>query len=234
MLLLRFALIFIAAVCLCHPVHGADRVWTGSIDTNWGNNGNWLLERPTQSDNAVFNSSFTNQPTLNSNAPVAGLWMTGGVAQNVTVGGAGTLSIGGSTINGVSGLGILVDNASPFALTVNAPIAITASQTWRNNSANTLTTGSVNLFSNRLTMDGTGNTAITGAITGGGSLMKTGTGTLILSGANTHGGTLTIAGGAVNIQSAGALGALTAGTAVLNGAALQLQGGVVFIPKALL
>ena len=166
MSLLSRALILVAAFSVCHSAHGADRDWEGAIDTNWGTTGNWRGGRPGNGDNAVFNTPFANQPTLNANAQVDGLWMTNGVAQNVTLNGSGTLSLGGGNINGIAGLGILVNNTSAYSLTINAPLAITGTQTWRNSSGNLLTIGSVNLFSNGLTVDGTGNTAITGAIVG--------------------------------------------------------------------
>ena len=232
MFLLRRTLILLAAVSLCHTARTADRDWEGAIDTNWGTAGNWRGGRPGNGDNAVFNTSFTNQPTLNANAQVDGLWMTNGVGQNVTLNGSGTLSLSGGTINGVAGLGILVDNTTAYSLTINAPLAATANQTWRNNSLNVLSIGAVNLFSSTLTLDGSGTTAISGVISGAGSMIKNGTGTLVLSGANTFGGSLTIAGGAVKISHAGALGSLSTGTSVLNGAALQLEGGVVFNAEA--
>ena len=206
------------------------------MNADWNNNGNWLSGRgPGGRDNAVFNSSFTNQPTLNAGAPASGIWMTNGVGQNVTLNGTGTLSLDAGTINGFGGMGILVDNSSGYSLTINAPLATTASQTWRNNSLNLLTIRAADISNNTVTVDGYGSTHITGPITGAGSLVKNGTGTLILAGANTFGGTTTISAGTVNIQNASALGsATTGGTSVATGAALQLQGGVVFDPEVLL
>ena len=232
MSLVRYTAILIAAVCLLQPMQAADEVWAGSIDTNWGNNGNWVGGRPNNGDNAVFSSSFTNQPTVYFNTWAAGIWMTNGVGKNVTLNGGGALSLTGGVINGTNGLGILVDNASAYSLTINAPVAVTAAQTWRNNSANLLTVRSVDVGSTALTIDGSGNTSITGSISGAGNLAKNGTGTLLLSGPNTFGGTLTILNGAVNISNASALGSTTGGTSVLNGGALHLQGGIVFDAEA--
>lgn len=159
--------------------------------------------------------------------------MTDGVGQNVTLGGTGTLSLDAGTINGFGGMGLLVDNVSAYSLTMTAPLAITADQTWRNRSGNLLTIRAVDISTKALTVDGWGNTAITEPLTGGGTLTKDGTGTLTLSGANTIGGTITVAGGALNIRTADALGSATGGTSVLAGAALQLQGGIVFNPETL-
>ncbi|MFL6515525.1 MAG: beta strand repeat-containing protein [Chthoniobacterales bacterium] len=223
-----------ACVALCTFLtcqsHAGDSVWSGANSTNWGMNPNWVGNaRPTATDNAVFNSGFTNQPNLTSNSSVGGIWMTNGVAQNVTITASSpsVLQISGNTINGTAGLGILVDNASAFSLAISAPIRLAGAQTWRNNSGNLLTIGSVDLFNNALTVDGTGNTAITDVINNSGSVTKNGTGTLILSGANVFIGTTTINAGAVNVQSSSALGLTFAGgTTVNSGGALQLQGNV--------
>ena len=44
--------------------------------------------------------------------------MTTGVGQNVTISGS-TLTLQGNTINGTAGLGILVDNANAYTLTIS-------------------------------------------------------------------------------------------------------------------
>src|SRR4051794_34168990 len=163
-----------------------------------------------------------------------GIWMTGNTGQNVVISGSALnpLTLSGGTINGTGGLGILVDNTNAFALTVSAPIKLSGAQTWRNNSANLLTIGDVNV-AKALTIDGTGNTSITGVVSGSSGVTKNGTGTLFLSGANNFTGGLTLNAGAVNIQNASALGPAGSSIAVPGGAALQLQGAVTFNPYAL-
>lgn len=64
---------------------------------------------------------------------------------------------------------------------------------------------------------------VDGSATG---LNKVGAGTLVLAGSNLYTGTTTISAGALNIQSATALGTTAGGTAVASGAALQMQGGI--------
>src|SRR5690349_23173327 len=59
---------------------------------------------------------------------VGGLWMTGSVGKNVIIGGTLALTLNGNTINGTGGLGILVDNASAYSLTINAPITLGGAQ----------------------------------------------------------------------------------------------------------
>src|SRR5207237_5602198 len=97
--------------------------------------------------------------------------MTGSVGQNVTISDSGfTLTLNGNTINGTAGLGILIDNASAFTLTINAPVKVGNAQTWTNNSGNILTIGSggVDLNNKTLTVNGSGNTTITGVISSSG------------------------------------------------------------------
>ena len=192
-----------------------DKVWTGGQNTDWGNNVNWSGNAPSGSDNAKFNGTFSNQPNLTGNASVGGIWVTGAIGQNVTISASnGTLTLQGNTINGTANLGILIDNSNPFTLTISAPVKIGNAQSWTNNSGNLFTvSGGVNLNNKALTINGTGNTTIAGAISGGGSLIQTGTGTLtITNAASSFSGQLTFQSGTLkidtinNASSNGALG----------------------------
>ncbi len=214
-----------------------DKIWTGATNAVWGTGSNWTGSNPTSGDNAVFNSTFANQPNLGAAATAGGIWMTGSISigQNVTISGS-TLTLQGNTINGTAGLGILVDNANAFTLTITAPLKLGANQTWTNSSGNLLTIGAVDTNNKALTINGTGNTTISGVISnsaGSGMITKAGTGTLILSGSNTYKGTTTISAGVLNIQNATALGTTAAGTTVSSGAALQIQGGIAVGAEAL-
>ena len=66
-----------------------------------------------------------------------------------------------------------------------------------------------------------------------GALIKSGAGTLVLSGANIYSGATAVQTGILNIRSANALGATTAGTSVNNNAALEIQGGITVGAEAL-
>ena len=214
---------------------GADKAWNGGT-TTWNTNTNWTPSgAPGNTDNAVFNSTFSNQPNLTGSATVGGIWMTGSIGQNVTISGS-TLTLNGNTINGTAGLGILVDNAPAFALTITAPITLGNAQTWRNNSGNLLTIGAggINLNNKALTIDGTGNTLINGILSNGNAaITKAGGGTLTLTGTNTNTGTMIVSAGVLNIQNSSALGTTAAGTSVSSGAALQIQNSIAVGAEAL-
>ena len=128
--------------------------------------------------------------------------MTTGVGKNVTISGTGTLQIGGNTINGTAGLGILIDNTDAYTLTLNAPVTLGGSaETWTNNSGNLFTLGgTLNLATKILTVNGSGNTTISGVVSNG-TLTKSGTGTLTLSNtADTYTGQLTVQAGTLSID----------------------------------
>jgi fibronectin-binding autotransporter adhesin len=181
-----------------------DVSWSGATNTIWGTPGNWTGgSKPAPTDNALFNSTFTNQPNLTNNQTIGGIWMTTGIGQSVTVSaGGGTLTLNGTSINTIAGLGILIDNANAFTLTINAPIKLNAAQTWRNNSGNLLTIGgAVNTNTNALTIDGSGNTSVTGVISSTGAVTKSGSGTLTISNTgDTYSGQLAVQAGTLSID----------------------------------
>jgi autotransporter-associated beta strand protein len=212
-----------------------DKTWTGSSSTAWSTNGNWTGNAPGAGDNAVFNSTFSNQPAVSGNTNAGGIWFTGSIGQSTTISGSGTLTLQGNTINGTTGLGILIDNANAFTLSITAALKVGNAQTWTNNSGNLLSISTVDLNNKGLTVNGSGNTTITGVVSsnGTGTITKSGTGTLTLQGANSYTGTTTVSGGVLNIQNATALGTTAGGTTVSSGATLQIQGGITVGTEAL-
>ena len=113
-----------------------------------------------------------------------------------------------------AGPGILIDNASAFALTITARLGVDASQAWTNNSGNLFTVSGATLAlgeDNILTVNGTGNTLISAAIsdtgTGiGSTIIKDGSGTLIVTGHNTYTGGTTVNSGTLLVNGRGDLG----------------------------
>ena len=98
--------------------------WTGAVSTVWNNTPNWGAGGvPGSGDTALFNGAFSNQPNLTAGTTVGTLWMTTGVAQNVTIS-----SNPGTTLNisdlGIPGTGILVDNTNAFTLTITASLSL--------------------------------------------------------------------------------------------------------------
>ena len=189
----------------------ANSSWTGNTNTTWSTATNWTAGVPLDADIAFFDSNFTttNQPNLTANAEIGQVNMTSTVTRNVTITGAEL------RINGVAGTGIQLDN-SAFTLTIDANVRVDAAQTWTNNSTlagNPLTvSGNVNLNNQALTIDGSGNTLISGVIaSGGGSIIHNSTGTTTFSGTNTYDGGTTVNAGTLLItgNSGGADGLVT-------------------------
>ena len=116
-------------------------------------------------------------------------------------GSAGTLTISGL---GIPGIGILVDDSGAESLAITANLDVSNSQAWTNNSGNLFTvSGNVALEGNAVTVNGTGDTLISGNVSGMGSvsdLNKAGSGTLTLTGTNTYGGGTAVNGGTLLVN----------------------------------
>ena len=197
--------------------------WTGTTNTTWSTSTNWSpAGPPTGTDTAAFNRAFSRQPNLTANATVGSLLMTTGVAQNVTLSDSSNFVL---TINGVDGTGILVNNPNAFTLTISAGVALGASQDWTNNSGNLFTvSGNVALGGNVLTANGTGNTLISGEVSGvDGSLIKAGSGTLTLTGASTYTDGTIVSGGTLLVNNTSGSGTGTGAVAV-SGSGTTLGG----------
>lgn len=209
--------------------------WQGSIDGSWKSQ-----------TGGTLNTNFTNESTGASNTLALPSWMTNvsmtaSSASNITTTldqaftidgltfvGTGSSNTAGSSIGAgsggtlqINGGGITV-NAGSGANTISAPVTIGAAQSWTNNSSNLLTigTGSTNNGGFLLTVAGSGNTTISGALGGNGGLTQSASGTLTLSGSNTYTGATTINTGTLAISNAAALAG--SGTVNLVGGTLDL------------
>lgn len=204
--------ILLAGILLLAPKAGAtDRTWSGTTSTTWSTASNWGGTVPTSSDNAVFTGTFTSgrQPTLTADTvTTGGLWMTGTLGQNVTISGAFNLNLGGNTINGTSGLGILIDNTDARTLTISSSAQLQGDQTWKNSSGNLFTvSGSTKTNAKALTISntGSGGTTLSGTITGSGAVTINSSGTGITTFSNTgstYTGQLTVQSGTLKIDTA--------------------------------
>jgi fibronectin-binding autotransporter adhesin len=119
------------------------------------------------------------------------------------------MSIAGATISDTSAVSLQPDghtltigsggvtvNSGAGAVTLGAAFALSAPQTWTNNSANPLTmSGTVNNGGNLLTIAGAADTVVTGSISGQGGLTKTGAATLGVSAPSSYTGPTAVAGG---------------------------------------
>jgi fibronectin-binding autotransporter adhesin len=183
-----------------------------SDGTNWSDNatsGGTTGVVPTTADTTVFNQSSVNGAEIvqfNADASITGVTFanTGTTLLQSDSATARTLTLGGSGITLNSGAGAVTLGNSTNTLN----LALSASQSWTNNSSNLLTVvngvSSSTAGAKTLTIAGSGNTAISGNITNGSgtvALTKSGTGTLALSGvSNSIGGSLTVNAGIVDLS----------------------------------
>jgi autotransporter-associated beta strand protein len=204
----------LAAMLASQSVNANSISWTGATDTTWATATNWSgSTAPTNdllADIALFNqTTYTNQPNAGTTS-INGIQIGDGTTST------GALTLSGTSLTiGSSGISML---ANAGAATISSPITLGAAQSWTNNSSSLLTvSGTVANGGFLLTSGGTGNTTVSGVISGSGGLTKSGSGTLTLSGTNTYTGNTTVNGGVLAVTAVGNLGATTSG--------LTLDGG---------
>ncbi len=170
--------------------------WKGTTDTMWneytGGVTNWVdgsgveagaVPNSTSDVHFYYTGAGNLATTLGENFSISTLTMDAGT---------GVVSISGNTLTLGSSANAITLEGTAGALTINSNVVLGASQSWVNDSANTLTVGgTVTNGGNTLTVTGAGDTDITGAISGTGGLTKTGAGTLELTGANDYTGVTT-------------------------------------------
>jgi fibronectin-binding autotransporter adhesin len=180
--------------------------WNG-LGTDWNASANWNPGAPVAGDIALFNSAFSNQPTLSGPATTGAIWATTGLGQDVVVGGASLLTLSKATVNGQANTAVYLDDAANHNLTLSAPITANGA-TFTNNSAGILTIGGGFDVVNTNTLNGNnaaGVIAINGSA-GTGSLTVNTAGTVRFSGAQTFNGTTTVNAGAIDIFGSASFG----------------------------
>jgi autotransporter-associated beta strand protein len=175
------------------------------VGASWTDPANWSGTAPGNSDTALFDlGGYVFQPNVTSPAGVGGIWDTGSAA--VTISGS-TLTLHAALINGNYATGLEMDPGSG-SLTITAPLAVSGAQVWMNNAGPLNVQGNVANNGFTVSVAGSGNTTISGAIAGAGGLNMIGSGLLQLGGQNTYSGNTIVDGGTLQLPS-GSLASLT-------------------------
>ena len=193
-----------------------------NVGSDWTDAANWNGAVPGDADTALFSlGNYAFQPNVASAAGVGGIWDTGSAPLTIS---GGTLTLHAALINGNYATGIEMDpGAGP--LTINAPLALVGAQVWLNNSASLNVQGNVADNGYTVSVAGSDNTTISGAIYGAGGLNMIGSGLLQLGGQDTYSGATIVDGGTLQLPG-GSLASLTQYVGYnFTGAIAQSGGG---------
>ncbi|MGA2030663.1 MAG: autotransporter-associated beta strand repeat-containing protein [Thermoguttaceae bacterium] len=216
--------------------------WSGAVNTTTWNDAtraptsNWCTDATGTTDaeqipGAVSNVHFSGlnnsagvTTTLGADTIITSLNIDSG-AGNPTISGSNTLTTGTGGVNVALGSG---------GATLSTNLALGAPQTWTNNEASPAllaVSGNVANGGNTLTLAGSGNTTISGAITAGsgGLIVNSAGGTATLSNTNSYSGGTSVSAGTLIISTDLNLGAVPlavqAANIYLNGGVLQFNAG---------
>jgi autotransporter-associated beta strand protein len=243
----------LAALFASPAAHAATFYWEGGTG-NWVNSSaplysNWSTTisgttdptaQPGSADDLIFNTTagaaLANVISHSNGARAArSLTFDTSGSSNFRAGGASTaastltIGVGGITMNAGAGAVTLGQTPASYG---NITVALGGAQSWTNNGAGTLTVvGNVTNGAHLLTIAGSANTTIQGAIgSGTGGITKNGNGVLTLSGNNSYtGGTLVNGTGALTLSHSNAAGTNTitfASTQSTTAATFLLSGGI--------
>ena len=182
----------------------------GGADTNWSSALNWSGVAPANNQVLTF-AGTTRQASVNNLLTAVGqiVFSNGGFSLSGT---AVTLQWGVLNQAGNNTWGV--------------PTTLLAPQSYTSTSGTLTISGTTANGGFDLTLDGAGNHAVSGVISGTGGLVKSGTGTAALSAKNTYTGLTTINGGILNLTGNGGSTGTIRGTATVNtGGTLQLSTG---------
>ena len=187
------------------PPPGTDYTWTGGAGNgSWTTATNWV-NPPVPG--AIVHFAGANQTAVDTvtNQSVGGVVFNTGASQFIISN--NTITLAGN-----------IENDSTNTQTINSTITLAKNALFAADSGDLAFGGAISFGSNStfLTIGGANSTAITGNISGNGSLLKRGTGNLTLSGINTFTGNTSINGGNLIVQGGSALS--DTGTVTLNSA----------------
>ena len=188
-LLILLSPVAVAAAFACDS-QAATITWTGYSSGLWTNSSNWSTSAvPTSTDDVIL-----------TNGPYSLSSLGGAAAADSLTFSNGSTPIGLGTLNDYVlsvGSGGITADAAALADTINSSLALTASQTWTNNSPDTFTlAGNLNTNGYSLTVAGAGNTVLSGSVGGSGGIVNNGAGILTLNGpGNSFTGGLTLNNG---------------------------------------
>ena len=228
----------IAALLAVQSAQAATYYWDTTTTGLWATGANWSNNAVTAGTTGVVplatDFAFFNQSSVNGAEIIQ-------LGANTTIGGITFANTGTTLLDSDSatprlltlGSGGITINSGAGAVTIGDATNVTnillgAAQTWANNSSSSFTVlNGLNEGGNLLTINGSGNTAISGVISNG-SLTTTGTGTLTLNGSavNTYTGATTVNAGTLALDFAN-LGTPT--NLINSGSALVFGGGAVTI-----
>ncbi len=235
------------SLSLLNSAQAASGTWTGATDNTWQTSSNWntspfpgATSGFASTDIATFSEAGSGVidlgGTLNVQSIVfgpgggnAGGFLIGESDDTLNLTGAGRILInGGVTTNQVIGaaggtLNLSSTNNSTYSFqnfgsgTLTIAGAVTANQATGNTSV--------------LTLGGSGNGTVSGALTNAGSagstglaITKNGSGAWTLSGANTYTGTNTVSGGQLVFDYASATPVSSSASVVINGGGVTIKG----------
>ncbi len=186
-------------------------VWNGGgTDGNWNTAANWNGASPTNGQSLVFQGALHQANTNNLLTRVGqAVFANGGFA------------LAGNSVSLLWGLiNQTGNNTWAISSTLSAPQSFVSSN-------GTLTVGgTVATGGFNLTLDGAGNSALSGVVSGTGGLVKNGSGTSTVSVQQTYTGGTIINSGILNLSGGGGSGGAIRGTATVNsGGTLQLNTG---------